>query len=100
MQPKHGVVSPMTINDNGRRRVSVKYIPTSNYTGKDNFTFSVTASNASPIISNGTVSLEVNQFTLIEDPGYRAVVAFVITLIFDFLIFLTAYSYHKGKEKK
>ena len=99
VQPKHGVVSPMTINDNGRGRVLVKYIPTSNYTGKDNFTFSVTAANASPIISNGTVSLEVNQFTLIEDPGYRAAVAFVIALIFDFLIFLTAYLILKGRRK-
>ena len=99
VQPKHGIVSPMAINDNGSRRVSVKYIPTSNYTGEDSFTFSVTASNAGPITSNGTVSLEVNQFTLIEDPGYRAVVAFVIALIFDFLIFLAAFLIIKGRRK-
>ena len=66
VQPKHGsvtinddVITNKTISDNGSRRVLVDYTPTSNYAGKDSFTFSVKAANASRISNNGTVSLEV-----------------------------------------
>jgi hypothetical protein len=89
----------MTINDNGRGRVSVTYTPTSNFTGQDNFAFSVTAPNTNHISNNGTVLLQVNRFTVIDDPGYRAAAAFFIALIFDFLIFLTAYLIIRGRKK-
>ena len=65
------------------------------------FHFQVTALNAGQLASNGNVSLEVIHINpLIHDPGYRAAVAFVIALIIDFLIFLSAYVIIKGIRKK
>jgi Bacterial Ig domain len=99
-KPKHGDVIPVKINDYGSGSVSVTYTPTYNYTGRDSFTFAVTAVKASPNRSIGNVSLEVVRATpSITDPRERAAIAFILALIIDSLIFLTAYAIIKGRRQ-
>lgn len=98
-KPKHGIVE-IPIKYNGNRSVSIRYTPTYNYTGRDSFTFRATAIKASHTSNIGNVSLVViPTIPFIANPGYRAVVAFVIALLIDFLIFLTAYAIIRARRQ-
>ena len=89
------------IKYNANRSVSVRYIPKYNYTGPDSFTYRATAVKTNQMSNIGNVSLQViPSAPFITDPGYRAVAAFSISLIIDFVIFLIAYLIIRGRRQK
>ena len=94
--PSHGKAVPM---DNGSKAV-INYIPTTNYPGPDAFTFKATAfdtaSNKSLPPSNlGKVSVIVNPsnsaLVFVAPPEIRAGLAFGLSLVVVFFIFVIVY---------
>jgi hypothetical protein len=91
-QPNHGHVFPTSIT--GYNQTRIEYTPNHNYNGTDSLTYKVTtAPPDGEHNSTGYVYLTVNATAFIfpHTPQYRAAVAFAISFIIDFIIFLAAY---------
>jgi hypothetical protein len=89
--PTHGLLSPIkNITEN---KAITTYTPIKNYTGPDSFTF--LATDAITNSNVGEISITINpagsKLLLIAPPEQRAIVAFILSLVIVFLIFLLTY---------
>jgi hypothetical protein len=107
--PSNGKVDPNHAILKGKSNdytIVVKYIPNTNYTGPDSFTYKFTAinipttnvsfaTNTRPNSDVGKIDIVVNppnsKLYFVTPPLQRAGLAFILSLIIVFLIFLLAY---------
>jgi len=95
--PKHGDVFPHMITGRSpthTTQIKIEYTPNHNYNGTDSFSYNVTpAPPDGKYSSTGYVFLTVNASPLLPKtpPQSLAALAFAISFIIDFIIFLAAY---------